>query len=173
MRKEKPLIEIRPAALSEGLNEFDFTCMAAEFKDPKLEEAGFTGPVRVKVTAVKAVDEIDVTITTEASAAFSCDLCLAPLQRTLEGTYRLFFGWGNPPEESDEEYRSLDRNAVSIDLTEDVRETVLLSRPMKVTCIDNPECRVYGRDEEEEDDIPGQENSSWKESLEKLKGKYR
>jgi uncharacterized protein len=44
---------------------------------------------------------------------------------------------------------------------------------MKITCTDNPDCRVFSQEEEDE---PGEDNlpdSDWLESLEKLKNKYR
>ncbi|TCD47718.1 DUF177 domain-containing protein [Chlorobium sp. N1] len=179
MHREHALIAIRTSALTEGTRQFDFTCTAGDFKDPKIEEAGFSGPVRARVTVEKAGGEIALTIETAAECDFTCDICLAPIRRELSGSYRIFYDCSGSeaqgaPGENGDEYRILDRSAVEIDLTEDVRETLLLSVPMKVTCTGNPECRIYTETEEEQE---GQEpeggSSSWKEGLEKLKKKYR
>lgn len=176
MSKEKALIEIRLAGLSAGTHEFEFTCSAADFADQALVEAGFSKEISVKATVEKLEGEIIVTLKTTAIAGLTCDLCLAPITTELNGSYRIWYGYeqaGEPEGERDEEYRLIDRNTLSLDLTEDVRETLLLSVPMKVTCTDNPDCRVFHQEEEE---VPGEEklpDSTWQESLEKLKNKYR
>jgi uncharacterized protein len=176
MSKEKALIEIRLAGLSQGTHEFDFTCNATDFADPALAETGFSRDVSINVSVEKLDDEMVVTLNTSATANLTCDLCLAPISSELKGSYRIYYGYeqaGEPQEERDEEYRLIDRNTLALDLTEDVRETLLLSVPMKVTCKDNPDCRVFHQEELSE---PGEYNlpdSDWQESLEKLKNKYR
>jgi uncharacterized protein len=176
MSREKALIEIRLAGLSPGTHEFEFTCSAADFADPALVEAGFSNGISVEATVEKLEDELIVALNTLAIAGLTCDLCLAPITTELKGSYRIWYGYeqsGEPEEERDEEYRLIDRNALSLDLTEDARETLLLSVPMKITCTDNPDCRVFSQEEEDE---PGEDNlpdSDWLESLEKLKNKYR
>ena len=172
MSKERALIEIRLAGLSLGKHEFGFTCKAGDFNDPAVSEAGFSDGISVKAVVDKNDDEITVSLETAAKAAPSCDLCLAPVTLELKGTYRIYYIFEQAPGQvENEEYRLIDSNAVSIDLTEDVRETLLLSVPMKVTCTDNPDCHVYRQDRQE--DADGTSDSSWQESLEKLKNKYR
>lgn len=175
MRKEKALIEIRIAGLMQGSHTFDFTCRTEDFMDKGLNDAVFSRDISVQVIAEKTENEITVIIRTATTADVTCDICLAPLERELTGEYRidyLFDTEPENPENSDEDYRMIDRNAISIDLTEDVRETLLLSVPMKVTCTDNPDCRLFVGNTEP-DDTPENENSSWQDSLEKLKNKYR
>jgi len=176
MSKEKALIAIRLAGLSQGTHEFEFTCAAADFADAALVEAGFSEDISVKVTVEKLEGEMIVTLKTAATAELTCDLCLAPITTELKGSYRIWYGYeqtGEPEEERDEEYRLIDRNALSLDLTEDVRETLLLSVPMKVTCTDNPDCRVFRQEEEDEPGEDSLPDADWLESLEKLKNKYR
>jgi uncharacterized protein len=176
MSRENALIAIRLAGLSQGTHEFDFTCNAADFNDPALAEAGFSRDVSVKVTVEKLEGEMIVTLKTSATADLTCDLCLAPVTTLLTGSYRIYYGYeqpGEPDEERDEEYRLIDRNAISLDLTEDVRETLLLSVPMKVTCTDNPDCQVFHQEAQMEPGADNQPDTDWLESLEKLKNKYR
>ncbi|NTU54369.1 MAG: DUF177 domain-containing protein [Chlorobiaceae bacterium] len=176
MSKEKALIEICLAGLSEGSHEFDFTCTAAAFDDMALSDAGFSKEISVKVTVVKLEDEMIVTIKTVATSNLSCDLCLAPVSTEVGGYYRIFYGnsrGDETGEERDEEYRLIDRNTLSIDLTEDVRETLLLSVPMKVTCTDYPDCGVLHEEETHETREEASLDRSWQESLEQLKNKYR
>lgn len=171
---EKALIEIRLAGLPSGVHEFDFSCTAGEFNDPVIDSSGFSGNIAVKVVADRSEHEVAVTVTTEVPAMMSCDLCLAPVAMVLKGFYRVYYIFDQervPDADNADEYRLTDRNTPSIDLTEDVRETLLLSIPMKVTCTGNPDCRIY---RSEKDDEAGPDSgSSWHESLGKLKNKYR
>ncbi|MBM3163244.1 MAG: DUF177 domain-containing protein [Chlorobi bacterium] len=175
MHKEKALIEIRIAGLMQGTHAFDFTCRAENFRDQELNGTVFTGNIAVTVIAEKAEQEITVTIRTETVADFTCDICLAPLARKLKGEFRIPYIYGEAEEYGDnidEDYRLIDRNTVSIDLTEDVRETLLLSLPMKVTCTENPDCRLFSA-WDRKTGTPEEDRSTWQESLEKLKNKYR
>jgi uncharacterized protein len=178
MPKERALIEIRLAGLSQGVHEFDFTCDAGDFNDPALTEAGFSKKISIRAVVEKNEDEITISLETVASADLSCDLCLAPVTLELKGLFQVCYIYDQgqeqnreQPEDDEEEYRLIDRNSVAIDLTEDVRETLLLSVPMKVTCPDNPDCHVWRQESPEEDG--SNTDSSWQDSLEKLKYKYR
>ncbi|ABB23026.1 YceD family protein [Pelodictyon luteolum] len=179
MHKEHALIAIPTTGLMQETRDFEITCTAGDFNDPEIEAAGFSGPIRVKVTAERGGSEIALLIETVAGCDFACDICLAPIHRELNGSYRVFFdcsdsGVQATPDADDDEYRILDSNATEIDLTEDVRETLLLSVPMKVTCVGNPDCRLYSGAKEELDiQEPEGSGSSWKDSLAKLKKKYR
>jgi uncharacterized protein len=178
MPKERALIEIRLAGLSQGVHEFDFTCDAGDFNDPALTEAGFSKKISIRAVVDRNEDEITISLETVASAGLSCDLCLAPITLELKGMFQVCYIYDQgqeqdrePAEEGEKEYRLIDRNSVAIDLTEDVRETLLLSVPMKVTCTDNPDCHVYRQDSPEKPGITP--DGSWQDSLEKLKNKFR
>jgi uncharacterized protein len=175
MHKDKSQIAIRIADLVQGIHEFDFTCKASDFEGWQLAEAGFTRDINLSVAVEKSEEQVTFTIKTSTVAEFTCDICLAPISRDLSGSLKLFYLLGVPVEEAqdwNEEYRFLDKNAETIDLTGDVCETLLLSLPLKVACTDNPHCKLFGRDEKNEESH-AEEISSWQESLEQLKNKYR
>ena len=175
MHKEKSPIAIRIADLVQGIHEFDFTCKASDFTGWQLAEAGFTRDIQIKAGVDKIDDKVTVAIETYTVGDFTCDRCLAPIARTLSGSLKLYYMYGVSVEEVEEwnaEYRLLDKSADSIDLTGDVCETLLLSLPLKVTCTDNPLCKLYGIDEKNEESH-AEEISAWQESLEQLKNKYR
>ncbi len=176
MHKDKSLIEIGLGALADGTNEFNFTCKAADFKGRQLVDAGFTGEIEAHVVAEKSDDEITITINTSALADFTCDICLAPVSKKLTGTLVLSYLFDTDGDDGgDDEYIRLDKTTDSIDITGEICETLLLSLPMKVTCTDNPDCKLYGNQEHtNEDEEPRPDSvTSWQESLEKLKNKYR
>ena len=175
MHKEKSHIAIRIADLMQGIHEFDFTCNASDFEGWQLHEAGFTRDITISVIVDKSEKELTVTIKTCTVADFACDICLAPIARTLSGSLKLHYLSGVPVEEAqdwDEEYRFLGNKDESIDLTGDVCETLLLSLPLKVACTDNADCKLFGRNEKNEG-FHADEISSWHESLKQLKYKYR
>jgi len=175
MQKEKSLIVIRISDLMQGVHEFVFTCKASDFVGRKLAEAGFTKAIQVNVVAEKSESEVNLTINTSTIADFTCDICLEPISKTLTGSINIYYVFGESCKEDqcgDEEYRCLESNTEFIDITEDVCEVLLLSLPMKVTCINNPDCKLYGR-VETNDESQAEDKSIWHESLEKLKNKYR
>ena len=175
MHKEKSKIAIRVADLVEEINEFDFSCKASDFEGAELSAAGFTRDIQVNVVAEKNEGEVIITLKTSTLADFTCDICLAPISRRLSGSLKLYYVIGAPFEETQDwnkEYRFLDKSAESIDITGDVFETLLLSLPLKVTCTDNPDCKLYGSVEQNKESL-AEEINSWQESLEKLKNKYR
>ena len=175
MRKEKSLIEIRIAELNQGVHEYTFTCKASDFKNPEIEEPAFNGDIQVTVSAKKTDTEIVTAIETVTDAELNCDICLAPVHRRLSGQFTIFFVFGNQgneEHETDGEYRTLPQSATAIDLTEDVRETLLLSLPVKVVCEAYPECSALRTDEETQTEDDQTQNSNWKASLQELKHKF-
>jgi uncharacterized protein len=178
MHKEKSRIEIGLGTLVDGANEFNFTCKASDFEGRQLTEAGFTREIEVNVVAEKSEDEITITINTSTLADFTCDICLAPVSKKLTGSLVLSYLFGTDFEEENEgndEYHRIEKGAESIDITGEVCDTLMLSLPMKVTCTDNPDCKLYGSEQsmkEHEEPQPGNK-TPWQESLEKLKNKYR
>ena len=178
MHKEKSRIEIGLGALVDGANEFNFICKASDFEGRQLTEAGFTREIEINVVAEKSEDEITITIKTSTLADFTCDICLAPVSKQLTGSLVLSYLFGDARDnegDGDEEYCRIERGAESIDITGEVCETLLLSLPMKVTCTDNPDCRVFGSEKsmKENEEPPPGNVTPWLESLEKLKNKYR
>ena len=181
MRKGKSLSEIRTAALVDGINRLDFTCHARDFEGRQLAEAGFTGDIRVTVVAEKSVDDITLAVNTSAVADRTCDRCLAPISTILTGSVTLYYSFGAPhaeEKEASDEFRYIDKSTEFIDIADDVCDTLLLSLPMKITCINNPDCRLFtssglAGDKQENNEFQPGEHSTWQDSLEKLKEKYR
>ena len=177
MRKEKPLVEIRTSTLVEGVNELDFTCRGSDFEGRQFTGSALVGEVRVHLVVRKSDEEITVTMTTSAEADFTCDRCLEPVSETLGGSLDLFYTFSTTlegEEDGIDEHRQIAKSTEFIDITDDVCDALILSIPVKVTCRDNPDCRLYGSDDNGGSDVVDSgERSAWQESLEKLKNKYR
>ncbi len=176
MPKSKSPVEIRISTLAEGVNEFHFKCLASNFEGRQLAESGFSDGIDVLVAVQKGSDEIALTIKTSASALLTCDRCLAPVPQVLTNNLNIIYTF-TPPFDGEhdrgEEYRYIAKNAEYIDLTEDAGDMLMLSLPMKVTCIDNPECKLYSTTEvqenREDSKHTAEGKSAWQESLEALK----
>jgi len=178
MQTGNALIEIRTAAITEGSCAFNFTCRAEDFNDPKLTESGFTDEIRIRAVQ-KNRQRADAGHNNRGHRRNPlATICLAPVKVSMNGSWRIYCNTDGIARDEDaeetarEEYRLLDRTAVSIDLTGDVRETLLLSVPMKVTCTANPDCKLYTGSEQEGQEEKGS-TSPWRESLAKLKKNYR
>lgn len=178
--KKKGLIAIKIANISLGEHCYEFQCTAANFEDDELSGQAFPAPIHVKVVLNKTTSEIVADIAVETTVQLECDRCLAPIQKDLKGQYKVFYLMNHAErQDMDDEdaVRQFDRNTVEIDLTEDVRETLLLSIPMKNVC-DNPETCGQWTDENEtiayhygEQPKSEQEETEWQKSLKQLENK--
>lgn len=124
------MLTVDITSLSEGIHHFEFTPAATEVD---LDPATFED-IRVEAELQYHMDRILVKLTVDATAELTCDRTLRPYDQPVEGAYNLLFG---PPsmvgQEGDEfeEVRPLTPSDREIDLTDVVRDTVLLSLPQR------------------------------------------
>jgi len=151
------MLTVDISSLSEGIHRLEFTPSAA---DVDLDPTTFED-VRVDAELQYHLDRILVKLTATATAELTCDRTLQPYDQPVEGHYSLLFG---PPsmvgQEGDEfeEVRPLTPSDQEIDLTDVVRDTVLLALPQRRVAPgaeDEEIDREFGApdDEEETDDI--------------------
>ena len=130
-------LKIRISGLSAGSHEYSFTVPSSDLQ----LDANFDSPVEVKVRLEKVARQIIVRSEIATSASFSCDRCLAGFRQPIAATYAVVYVEDEseagrfPPEE----VRIVRPDATVIDLSDDVREMVLLSVPLKLLC--REECR--------------------------------
>lgn len=125
-------MKIQVGSLSEGAHEYRFRTDAVDLELSK----EFSGEVTVEATLQKTGHQLALKARITAQGAFACDRCTAPFTLRLTPEYRMFY----VTEETEAE--SLDPSEVQvipvglpiIDLTDDVRQTVLLSVPLKLLC---------------------------------------
>jgi uncharacterized protein len=124
------MLTIDISSLSEGIHHLEFSPSAA---DVDLDPTTFED-VHVDAELQYHLDRILVKLTVGATAELTCDRTLRPYDQPVEGDYNLLFG---PPEmvgtegEEFEEVRPLNPSDQEIDLTDVVRDTVLLSLPQR------------------------------------------
>jgi uncharacterized protein len=130
-------LKIRVSGLSAGTHEYSLRVPASDLQ----LDANFDTPVDVKVRLEKLARQIIVRGGIATRASFSCDRCLAGYRQQLAASYAIVYVEDDaeagkfPPED----VRIMRNDATVIDLSEDVREMLLLSVPLKLLCRD--ECR--------------------------------
>lgn len=151
------MLTVDISSLSEGIHHLEFTPSAT---DVDLDPTTF-GDIHVETELQYHMDRILVKLTVDATAELTCDRTLRPYYQPVEGQYSLLFG---PPsmvgKEGDEfeEVRPLTPSDQEIDLTDVVRDTVLLALPQRRVAPGAEDMEIdreFGapEDEEETDEI--------------------
>jgi len=145
MKTEKNEIKIRISGLSSGVHEYSFAVEPADLTLPE----GFRSPITVDAVVDKDTRQVYVRAKISATSEFICDRCVAQFETTLPGDLSLVFVYdalesGKFPED---EVRVIAPETPYIDLTEDVRQVVILSVPLKLLCREDckglcPQCGV-------------------------------
>lgn len=162
------MLTIDISSLSTGIHRLELAPSATQANlDPSTFE-------EIQVDAVLQYhrDRILVQMHATATAELTCDRTLQPYEEEIEGEYNVLFA---PPDmegqegEEFEEVRPLDPSDREIDLTDVVRDTLLLAIPQRKIAPgaeDEPIDREFGATDEEDDDGPV--DPRWSD-LEKLK----
>ncbi|MFQ3596862.1 MAG: DUF177 domain-containing protein [Chloroherpetonaceae bacterium] len=171
----KRIAHIKISNLTNGVHHYNFECVASDFADKLIDTERFSAPIFITATLIKAMTEIVVELSVSTIALLQCDRCLAPTHKKLSGDYRiLFLHSGAVASDSDDDVRVLSKNDTHIDLTTDVRETLLLAVPMKnvcqdTTCAENdaPIEREFSRTHHQAHE------STWQQKLAEMSKKFK
>jgi len=147
------MLTVDITSLSSGTHQLELT--------PSPEAAGLDpttfDEVRVEAELQCHRDRILVSMLATATAELTCDRTLQPYEQSVEGRYSVLFGppsmVGQEGEEFDE-VRPLDPSDREIDLTDVVRDTLLLALPQRQIAPgaeDEPIAQEFGVPEDEED----------------------
>jgi uncharacterized protein len=128
-------MKIQISGLSEGVHKFLFQVPASGIG---LGE-NFRNDVVVSTTIDKTANQLFLQTTTEVTGTFTCDRCVAEFKETIRPSYQMVYVM----EPAD--YGSVDPSELqvvppgtsTIDIAEDVRQTVLLAVPLKLLCKDS------------------------------------
>lgn len=147
------MLTVDISSLSPGIHHREFTPSATEVE---LDPTTF-GDIEVEVELQYHRDRILVKLEASATAELTCDRTLEPYEQPVAGRYSLLFG---PPEmvgqegEEFEEVRPLAPSDQEIDLTDVVRDTLLLALPQRRVAPGAEEesiDREFGAPEDEEE----------------------
>ncbi len=177
MTEREPLVKIKTSSLTVGTHKFLFQCNAADFHDAEVTTEQFPNRITVRVLLTKTASELLAEFSVETIALFECDRCLKPLQKDIMGKFRVLFTPKVVHHHGkmdaalvEDETRTIGKNDTEIDLTNDVRDTLLLAVPIKNVC--EPECEPSAAQKEYLHRIVPEE-SEWQRKLRELNQKFQ
>lgn len=121
------MLEVRLAALKPGLHTFTFHPSAEELE---LDPAEFRD-MEVNVRLDYEPHQVYVELTARATATLLCDRTLVPFEQPVEGRYAMLFTSAQTEEEDAGDVRPLPDDTVALDLSEAVRDTLVLALPAR------------------------------------------
>ena len=131
--------------MSDGIHEYSLAEDAASLD----LDGHFKDQVFARVTIEKSGSQIFLKAGLSAEGSFECDRCLTPFVLKLSSTYRMYYVTEGSVDRNIDpaELQIVPPGFSVIDLTDDVRQTVLLSVPLKLLCRENckglcPHCGV-------------------------------
>jgi uncharacterized protein len=128
-------IKIRISQLSKGLHEYHLTCKSV---DLGLDNR-YDGNVFIDAVIEKTTREIYLNADVHVQGLFQCDRCLEEFERRISGSYNMFYVYDEHEKDRypADEVQFINLDTVYIDLADDVRQTVILSVPLKLLCTDD------------------------------------
>jgi uncharacterized protein len=144
-KKTNEGIKIRISGLSNGIHEHH---ISAEPSVVGLDES-FSNPIEIDAKVDKTTRQIYLTANIRTAGRFQCDRCLKEFNQPVTGSYAICYVHNEADAQSnpDEEFVTVSPDTVNIDLTENIRETVLFSVPLKLLCAETcqglcPQCGI-------------------------------
>ena len=128
-RRLLTVFRVRIASLPVGLHQETYQPSA---EDLDLDPDVFSD-IEVRLALDVAERRVLATYTAAATARLECDRTLSMYDQPVEGNHAVLFTADAPPseDEDDDEVFALADDAVEIDLTEPVRDTLLLALPLR------------------------------------------
>ncbi len=134
---EKASLKIRISGLSNGLHDYNFLV------EPSLIglNGNFHSPVGVQAHLDKSARQIFLRAEIQTSGQFECDRCLDEFQLPLNAALTVVYLYDKDEaaKYAEEDIQILTPDTVYIDPTEDVRQVIILSVPLKLLC--REECK--------------------------------
>jgi uncharacterized protein len=138
-------MKIQIGRLSEGIHLYHFQLGPSELE---LGE-NFRKEVGVDATLEKLATQFFLKAEIETAGTFECDRCLSEFEAPLSGSYRMYYVVEEGGHENTDpaEIQIIPPGSSVIDISDDVRQTILLSVPLKLLCSERCEglCPQCGR----------------------------
>lgn len=155
-------MKIQLAALKEGMNDIFFEHTAESLNLHENEEVSsiFINPIHIHISVNRIGTQLFLKIEINTIGNFLCDRCLENYTRELNDKFRLVYSLESDvnivkdDEAADEGgLRFLTKDKTTIDIAEDIRESLLLMVPMKKLCSEDcrgicPQCGINRNIEE-------------------------
>jgi len=126
-------MRIQIAGLPPGPQIFDQEIAASHYVG---DSAIFPQDVWIRATLEKEINVLKVFLEVEAEAHFNCDRCGEVFNRKHLCTGTFYYAFNNEGDNlpAELEHAVLPKNALEIDLTQDIRDLLILELPSKILC---------------------------------------
>jgi len=130
-------VRIRISQPSTGLHEYHLTSYPSDIG----LESNFKKMVDIKVALDKTPRQIFLKAHIHSSGVFTCDRCVDEFEQHIENSYTMFYVYHDldPGKYDAHEVQVISPDTAYIDLTEDIRQTIMLAVPLKLLC--REECK--------------------------------
>ena len=130
-------MKIQVGGLSEGVHRYQFRIPGAELHIG----SEFHDDVKVAATLEKTGTQFFLSASIETSGNFVCDRCVTEFSIPFDPSYRMFYvqEGADSTQWDPADFQVVPSGLHVIDIAEDVRQTILLSVPLKLLCRDD--CR--------------------------------
>lgn len=126
--------------------------LKTDSKELGIDEDILAGPVDISLDLFKTVHQLDLKVRISAELKLVCDRCLEDFKKGLQTEFELVYVQKAAREdEINEDYiRTYSPHMKSVDITEDIKESVILAVPMKKVPAEKPDgsCSWCGKTKE-------------------------
>ena len=123
-------IKINIGSLNEGNQQL---VIESDSREMGLDENLTRGPLEITLDLFKTNNQLDIKAKITGKLKLECDRCLEIFEKPFVSVFELVYVQKTRREEeiSEDYIRSYDAHMKSVDITNDIKETVILSVPMK------------------------------------------
>jgi uncharacterized protein len=147
-------MEIKISNLGEGEHIYNFETDAEELE---VSDLNFEGKIKIKVVLDKIGTQLNLDVNCKGILVFDCERCLEEMKQPLDVNFELIYRYDYSGEliDSDEinedNIKYIDPHTHKIDITNDVRDYLILNVPMKRTHDENDEnCKQIRKSDSDE-----------------------
>jgi uncharacterized protein len=125
-------MKIQIGGLSEGVHHYQFDVPAGEIG----LTSDFEGNIQVDIDLEKVGDQLGLEGKVKVEGRFVCDRCAGEFNVPVAATYRMYYAPEGAAFEGIDpaELQVIPQGVGSIDIADDVRQTVVLAIPLKLLC---------------------------------------
>jgi uncharacterized protein len=133
----KDEVKIRISGLSNGIHKFQFLQAPSDFG----LDGNFPKEIEVDAHLDKTAHQILLKIHVKTSGLFQCDRCLDEFEQRISASFQVVYLYNDAEhrKDSSNEIQVISPDTVALNLTEDIRQMILLSVPLKLLC--SEECK--------------------------------
>jgi uncharacterized metal-binding protein YceD (DUF177 family) len=145
-------IKINIGSLKEGSQEIELEVLPAELGLELNSNWKVKGNVGVKLELFKTSNQLDIKVIIKGILELECSRCLDLFEKALQQELELVYVQKSPREEAfnDDYYRTYNPHMKTVDITNDIKEMILLAVPMRQVPEENQDgsCSWCGKTKE-------------------------